>query len=467
MPELLFHGAAGEVTGSMHMLHVDGRWVALDCGLYQGKRADAETKNREWPMPPDKIDAVVLSHAHIDHTGRLPYLVKHGFDGPIYCTQATRDLCAIMLPDSAHVQEEDVFYVNKKRARKGLDPIEALYDYNDALHAIEQIISLPFGRAHEVVPGVRVTYQDAGHMLGSAGVRLDLKKDGNGASTSLYFTGDVGGPNKPIIRDPAQLPEVEYIISECTYGGRNHESTDESRDVLRDAVKRTISRGGRVIIPSFAVGRTQTLVYFLHQMMVGGELPRIRVYVDSPLAVNATDVFKLHPECYDAEARAFHKVTGDILGGGCCTYIQTVEQSKALHENPQPCVIISASGMVEAGRIRHHVKNNISDKRNTILFPGFQGVDTLGRRLIDGAKRITLFHEEYEVRAEIVQLHGFSGHADQKELLSLLGPRARTTDRLFLVHGEPDQADAFTQKVKQAGFKHVLAPQRGQHVELK
>lgn len=467
MPELLFHGAAREVTGSMHMVHVDGRWVALDCGLYQGKRADAESKNREWPVPPDKIDAVVLSHAHIDHTGRLPYLVKQGFDGPVYCTPATRDLCAIMLPDSAHVQEEDVFYVNKKRARKGLGPIEALYDYDDALHAIEQIVSIPFGRAHEVVPGVRVTYQDAGHMLGSAGVRLDIRKNGNGATTSLFFTGDIGGPNKPIIRDPAPAPEVEYIISECTYGGRVHETFDEARAVLRDTVKRTIERGGRVIVPSFAVGRTQTLVYNLHQMMVAGELPRIRVYVDSPLAVNATEVFKLHPECYDAEARAFHKVTGDILGGGCCTYIQTVEQSKALHENPQPCVIISASGMVEAGRIRHHVKNNITDKRNTILFPGFQGVETLGRRLIDGARRITLFHEEYDVRAEIVQLHGFSGHADQNELLGLLAPRAKSTERLFLVHGEPDQADAFMQKARQAGFKRVLAPQRGQHVELK
>ncbi|MBK9128578.1 MAG: MBL fold metallo-hydrolase [Phycisphaerales bacterium] len=466
MPELLFYGAAGEVTGSMHMLHVNGHWVALDCGLYQGKRADAEHKNREWPMRPQDIAAVVLSHAHIDHTGRLPLLVKQGFDGPVYATPATRDLCAIMLPDSAHVQEEDVFYVNKKRARQGLPPIEALYDYDDALAAVDRIVSEPMNRRFEVVPGVTATYQDAGHMLGSAGVRLELKKNGNGAATSLFFTGDVGGPDKPIIRDPAPLPEVEYVLSESTYGGRNHETVDEARETLRDAVKRTLDRGGKVVIPSFAVGRTQTLVYYLHQMMVAKELPRVRVYVDSPLAVDATAIFKLHPECYDAEARAFHKVTGDILGGSCCTYIQTVEQSKALHGRDEPCVIISASGMCEAGRVRHHIKNNIEDPRNTILFPGFQAAETLGRRLIEGAKKITLFHEEYQVRAQVVQIHGFSGHADQAELLALLSPRARSAASLFLVHGEPDQASALAQQARRAGYRRAEAGQRGQSVKL-
>ncbi len=465
MAEILFHGAAGEVTGSMHMVHVDGQWVALDCGLYQGRRAEAEEKNRVWPMPAKEIAAVVLSHAHIDHSGRLPLLVKEGFEGPIYATPATRDLCAIMLPDSAHVQEEDVYYVSKRRKRKGLPPIEPLYTYDDALAAVRQIQSISYGRFFPVVPGLLASFHEVGHMLGSAGVRLAFAKR-NGHTPSLFFSGDVGRPGQPIIRDPAPLPEDETIVCESTYGGRLHEPVEEARAALRAVVTRTVARGGKVIIPSFAVGRTQTIVYFLHEEQVAGGIPRVPVYVDSPLAVNATEVFKLHPECYDAEARAFHQVTGDILGSGCCTYIRTLEESKALHERREPCIIISASGMCEAGRIRHHLKNNIEDPRNTILIVGYQAQNTLGRRIADGVKRITLFHEEFDVKAEVAQIHGFSGHADQRELLALLAPRAATARRLLLVHGEPEQTAALADKARGLGVREVVIGVRGQHVAL-
>ena len=465
MAEILFHGAAGEVTGSMHMVHVDGQWVALDCGLYQGRRAEAEEKNRVWPMPAKEIAAVVLSHAHIDHSGRLPLLVKEGFEGPIYATPATRDLCAIMLPDSAHVQEEDVYYVSKRRKRKGLPPIEPLYTYDDALAAVRQIQSISYGRFFPVVPGLLASFHEVGHMLGSAGVRLAFAKR-NGHTPSLFFSGDVGRPDQPIIRDPAPLPDDETIVCESTYGGRLHEPVEEARAALRAVVTRTVARGGKVIIPSFAVGRTQTIVYFLHEEQVAGGIPRVPVYVDSPLAVNATEVFKLHPECYDAEARAFHQVTGDILGSGCCTYIRTLEESKALHERREPCIIISASGMCEAGRIRHHLKNNIEDPKNTILIVGYQAQNTLGRRIADGVKRITLFHEEFDVKAEVAQIHGFSGHADQRELLALLAPRAATARRLLLVHGEPEQTTALADKARGLGVREVVIGVRGQHVAL-
>jgi metallo-beta-lactamase family protein len=465
MGEILFHGAAQEVTGSMHMIRVDGRWVALDCGMFQGKRAEAEEKNREWPVPPKEITAVVLSHAHIDHSGRLPLLVKDGFEGPIYATPATRDLCAIMLPDSAHVQEEDVYYVSKRRKRKGLPPIEPLYDYDDALAAVTQIHSIPYGRFFPVVPGLLACFREVGHMLGSAGIRLAFAKR-NGDTPSLFYSGDVGRPGQPIIRDPAPLPEDETILCESTYGGRINEEVDDAKAALRDVVNRTISRGGKVIIPSFAVGRTQTIVYYLHEQMVAGNAPRIPVYVDSPLAVNATEVFKLHPECYDAEARAFHRVTGDILGSGCCTYIRNLEESKALHGRTDPCIIISASGMCEAGRIRHHIKNNIANPKNTVLIAGYQAMNTLGRRIAEGAKVITLFHEDYEVRAEVVQIHGFSGHADQNDLLRWLEPRVSSAKRLVLIHGEPDQTDALATKSRALGFREIVVGQRDHRLEV-
>jgi metallo-beta-lactamase family protein len=302
-------------------------------------------------------------------------------------------------------------------------------------------------------------------MLGSAGVRLEFAKR-NGNAPSLYYSGDLGRPDQPILRDPAALPEDETVLCESTYGGRVNEDVQDAKAVLRDVVNRTVGRGGKVIIPSFAVGRTQTIVYYLHEQMVAGSIPRIPVFVDSPLAVNATEVFKLHPECYDAEARAFHRVTGDILGSGCCTYIRNLGESKALHTRTEPCIIISASGMCEAGRIRHHIKNNVSDARNTILIAGYQAANTLGRRIAEGAKVITLFHEEYEVKAEVVEIHGFSGHADQAELLHWLAPRAADAKRLVLIHGEPQQTEALADQARGIGFRDVVIAVRDRHLTL-
>ncbi len=465
MAEILFHGATEEVTGSLHLIRVDDHWVALDCGMYQGKRAEAEEKNQQWPVPPRDIAAVILSHAHTDHAGRLPLLVKQGFTGPVFCTPATRDLCAIMLPDSAHVQEEDAYYLNKRRKKKGLPPIEPLYDYDDALAAIRPLQSVSYGRWFPVVPGLLACFQDAGHMLGSAGIRLAFGKR-NGDTPALFFTGDRGGFDKPILRDPEPVPEDEVLLCESTYGNRVNEPVDDAKERLLDVVLRTIRRRGKVVVPSFAVGRTQTIVYFLHEQMVAKRLPRIPIYIDSPLAVNATEIFKLHPECYDAEARAFHRVTGDILGGWCCTYIRNVNESKALHLSKEPCVIISASGMCEAGRIRHHIKNNIEDPRNTILIAGYMAAHTLGRRIAEGAKVITLFHEEYQVRAEVATIHGFSGHADQRELLQMLAPRAATARRVLLIHGEPDQATVLATKLRESGFRDVTIGRRDQRLAL-
>ncbi len=465
MTELLFHGAAGEVTGSMHMIRVNDQWVALDCGLFQGHREDAERKNRRWPVPPAEIRAVILSHAHIDHTGRLPKLVKDGFDGPIHCTPATRDLCAVMLPDSAHIQMEDVEYVNKKRERRNLPPIEPLYDTDDALAAVRLMQTVPLGRKFTVLPGLTAMFVEAGHMLGSAGIRLDFGKTPNDID-SVYFTGDVGRVNHPIIRDPADFSPADVLICESTYGGRINGENGDARELLTAAVRRAFDRGGKVIIPAFSVGRSQSVVYFLQESMLRGQLPRYPVYVDSPLAVDATEVFKMHPDLYDADARKLDAATGDLLGTSCCTYIRDVQDSKALHRRNKPCVIISASGMCEAGRVRHHIKNNISEPRNMMIFVGYQAANTLGRRIVDGVKTINLFHEEYEVRAEVVKIEGLSGHADQADLLRMMHPLRHTAKRVYLVHGEIEQSDALARKLSERGFPRVEIAERGMRTAL-
>ena len=466
MPELLFHGAAREVTGSMHMVHVDDRWVALDCGLFQGKRSESEAKNREWPMPPSEIAAVVLSHAHTDHTGRLPKLVKDGFDGPIFCTPATRDLCSIMLPDSAYIQEEDVAYVNKKRKRKKLPPIEALYEHEDAVAALKMFQTISYGRLFQVVPGLLAEYQEAGHMLGSAGVRLYFGERNNSAPT-LYFTGDIGRPDKPILRDPAPLPEADILICESTYGGTVNERVHDGKEKLTRIVRRTYERGGKVIILAFSVGRTQTIVYFLHQQMEAGVIPRYPVYIDSPLAANATEVFRMHPECYDTEARQFQHRTGDMLGSDCCEYTRDVQASKAINRRKEPCTIISASGMCEAGRIRHHIKNNIENPKNTILIVGWQAAHTLGRRLLDGVKEINIFHDTFKVKADIEHIHGFSAHADQADLLKMLTPtNGRFPRKVFLVHGEEDESEVLADKLRELGYPEVTLAERGMKVSF-
>jgi len=465
MAEVLFHGAVEEVTGSLHLVRMDDHWLALDCGLFQGRRSESEEKNREWPVPPAEISAVLLSHAHIDHSGRLPRLVRDGFEGPIFCTPATRDLCAIMLPDSAHIQEEDVAYVNKKRRRKGLPAVEPLYENRDALEAIGLMQTVSYNRWFQVLPGVLGRFQDAGHILGSAGIRLEFAAR-NGHTPSLFFSGDLGRPNKPIIRDPASLPPCDTILCESTYGNRLNESAEDAREELVRIVEETYQRGGKVIIPAFSVGRTQTIAYHLQEEIVAGRIPRHPVYIDSPLAVNATEVFLTHPECFDAEARELERLAGGLLDASCCTFIRNVEESKKLHGRKGPCTIISASGMCEAGRIRHHIKNNVQDPDSTIIIAGYQAAHTLGRRLADGVREINLFHEPYQVKARVVQIHGFSAHADRNDLLRLLEPLKDDSRRVCLVHGEQEQRRALAEELRGLGFGRVQIPEKGTRIEL-
>ncbi len=465
MTSLSFHGAAQEVTGSLHLLRVDGACIALDCGLFQGRRAEANAKNTTYPCDPGRIDAVILSHAHIDHSGRLPLLVRNGFAGEVYATPATRDLCALMLADSAHIQEEDAYYLNKKLIRRGQPTIKPLYQNQDAVGAVKLMRTVSYNRPFAVAKGVTGRFFDAGHILGSAGVELEICPDG-AAPLKLVFTGDVGRPDAPILRDPAPLPGCDYLICESTYGGRRADRVADTRDRLEAVLNETFSRRGKVIIPAFSVGRTQTIIYYLAELLRQGRVKNVPVYIDSPLSVNASEIFKLHPECYDHDAMKLQRRDGDIFGNDCCTYIRDVEESKRLHRRRSSCVIISASGMCEAGRILHHLKNNIRSPRNTILIVGYQAAHTLGRRLVEREPFVRIFKQRYRVKAQVAVLNGFSAHADAGELAGLTRPLASRCRQAFVVHGEPDQSGALQQTMLDAGFARVTTPQRDQAFEL-
>jgi metallo-beta-lactamase family protein len=467
--ELQFWGAAQTVTGSMHLVQVGGYNILLDCGLYQGRRKEAFERNRTFPFEPGEIDALILSHAHIDHTGNVPTLVRQGYRGPIWATSATRDLCALMLRDSAHIQESDVRYVNKRRKKQGQTPFEPLYMEEDAIAALELFQSIEYRRPFEVVPGVKAHYREAGHVLGSASVTLDL--DDGYSQKRLVFSGDIGRKNLPILRDPAPVEGADAIIMESTYGLRQHEAPGEALGQLKAAVLEAQAKQGKIIIPSFAVGRTQEIVYALHELIVTGQVPPIDVFVDSPLAVNATEIFRMHPEVYDQETKDFIIDTDneDPFGFDQITYIREVRDSKALNDLQQPAVIISASGMCEAGRILHHLKNNISDARNTILFVGFQAEHTLGRKILEGNSTVPIFGEEYPVRAKVLKINGYSAHADRDGLLAWLkeaqehSPKLR---QLFFVHGEIEAAEAMASAAREQGVPEVYVPARGQAFAL-
>ncbi len=466
--ELQFWGAAQTVTGSMHLLKVNGYNILLDCGLYQGRRKEAFERNRNFPFDPADIDVLILSHAHIDHSGNIPTLVKQGYRGPIWATPATRDLCAIMLRDSAHIQESDVEYVNKRRAKQGKNLFEPLYTQADALESLTLFQSIGYDRPFEPVPGVRVQYRDAGHILGSASVVLDI--DDQGQPKRLLFGGDIGRKNLPILRDPQPVDKTDFIIMESTYGGRYHESPGQARAELKQAVLDAHQKKGKVIIPAFAVGRTQEIVYSLHQLLDMNEIPFTEVYVDSPLAVNATEIFRLHPEVYDRETLDFLSESGsrDPFGFRGVSYVREVSRSKALNDLDRPAVIISASGMCEAGRILHHLKNNITEARNTILFVGYQAEHTLGRKIIDGQPVVPIFGEDYPVRAKVIKIDGYSAHADHNGLLGWLKvvQEQGNPQKLFLVHGERDNANTLAQAAREQGLPEVHVPARGQSFTL-
>lgn len=463
--KLTFDGAAQTVTGSMHLLEVNGRRVLLDCGLYQGKRSESYERNLNFSFDPASIDVVILSHAHIDHSGNLPNLVKQGFHGTIWSTPATRDLCVAMLQDSGHIQEQDAEYVNRKRLRDGLPPIKPLYTKNDAVATIKQFITINYGRPFTPIPGVTAIFHDAGHILGSAFVVLDMVEGEE--QRRLVFSGDIGRPGMAVLRDPEIVTEADYLIIESTYGNRRHASRDEASKLLRQMINETYKHRGKVIIPAFAVGRTQDLVLALHTLSDAKKIPNLKIFVDSPLAVDVTEIFRGHPECYDEETLALLQQSKNPFGFSSLTYVRDVDDSKGLNFLRDSAVIISASGMCESGRILHHLKNNIEDPDNTILFSGFQAENTLGRRILDGNRRVRIFGEEYDVRAKVARIEGYSAHADSQELRNWAGHLDRERLRgIFLVHGEAEAAQGLAGGLAQDGFRAVRYPSRGQVFEL-
>jgi metallo-beta-lactamase family protein len=460
--EIHFLGAAQTVTGSQHLISVNGSRILLECGLFQGKRRESFERNRNLPFDAASVDVLVLSHAHIDHSGNIPNLVRCGFRGSIYCTFATRDLCSAMLRDSAYIQERDAEYVNKKRARKGEPPIEPIYTHADAIASLEHFVSVGYDRPVIVAPGVECTFLDAGHILGSALVLLKMEEGGR--RTRLLFSGDLGRNDMPILRDPSSAPPADVLLIESTYGDRLHAPHEEAKQRLLRLISETYAQGGKVIIPAFSVGRTQELVYSLHQLAQDHALPDVPIYVDSPLAVNATEVFRLHPECYDEELREFMAESRhpDPFGFNRLRYIRNVEDSKALNTLDGPAVIISASGMCEAGRIQHHLKHNIADPRNTVLIVSWQAPYTLGRRLVERQKTVKIFGEEYPLRARVESINGYSAHADQRGLLDWARPILPDVRHVFVVHGDPGPAKTLGDGLSRLGARQVSVPEQGE-----
>ena len=464
MISITFCGAAQEVTGSQHLLEVDDTRILLDCGLYQGRRAEAYERNRTFAFKPETLMAVILSHAHMDHSGNLPNLVKQGFDGPIYATAATADLARIMLADSGRIHEHDVRYVNKIRARHGEGPVEPLYTEADGL-ACEHLFA-GWGYHHwiPIASGIQAILSDAGHILGSALPLIEISE--NGHTTRILFTGDLGRPDRPILEDPEPVPGADYIIMEGTYGDRHHESVEEAQEKLLEAVRYVCHSQGKLLIPAFSVGRTQEIVYTMHQLFLDQELPPVPITVDSPLSVNATDIFRTHPEAYDREAYQMMLAQGDAFGFERLTYIRSQEESKALNDREGPVVIISASGMCEGGRILHHLIHSLGEERNLILFVGYQAPHTLGRHILEGEKQVRIFGEPYEVRAQVQEISGFSSHADREELLRwLVASTGEGRPHVFLVHGDPDQLQPLSKELQQRGYE-VTIPRRGNSFAL-
>ena len=467
--KLTFWGAAQTVTGSMHELtHRDERFL-LDCGLYQGRRKEAFAKNSTFPFAAASVKGVMLSHAHTDHAGNIPTLVKNGFRGPIWANAATTDLCGSMLRDSAKIQEKDAEFLARRNAKRrrlemegeDLEIVQPLYTMKDAEQALEQFHVIASSHAvHEVADGLLCQRFDAGHMLGSTAMVIQ------GDGCRLAFSGDVGRVGLPIIRDPETLPAVDYLIMESTYGNRLHAQTEAVEDKLAAVIKRTVERGGKVIVPAFAVGRTQQVVLMLHGLMKQGRLPNIPIFVDSPLAVNVTEVFRRHPECFDEHILEYLKGGQDPFGFSRLKYVREVADSKALNDLRGPVIIISASGMCEAGRILHHLRNNIGDPRNTVLITGFQGENTLGRKIVEKQREVNIFGEPYRLRAEVVKINELSGHADQHELIEWMKPLMSTVKKVFLVHGEPVPQETLAGVIRSTYGVEVLNPARGESFEL-
>jgi metallo-beta-lactamase family protein len=469
MIELESLGAAQTVTGSKHLVRTSRANILLDCGLFQGRRAEAWRRNHELPIDGIRLDAVVLSHAHIDHSGALPLLYQKGYRGPVYATPATRDLCAPMLLDNAHIQESDALHIQRliDSGTKNLEPVQPLYTTKDAVGVLGQMVSLPYHRPSTIAPGVSVHFFDAGHVLGSAIVVLDIEDEGRQARVA--FTGDLGRPHMPIVRDPETPDGVNYLLMESTYGDRLHQPIDKMTDSLAEVISRTYVRGGKVLIPSFALERAQEIVYALKQLQKQGRLPPIPVYVDSPLTVRLTEVFKLHPECYDEETLKLLRSADNPFDFEGLKYISSAADSMAIDAASGPAVIISSSGMLEGGRVLHHLKSIIGHEKHTVLIVGYQAENTLGRQLVEKRKQVRIFGTLHNRAADVVVLNGFSAHADQAGLLQFAKEVATRGHlrRIFLIHGEGTAQKTLAQQLMTRGIcSDVAIPAMGESLRL-
>ncbi len=455
--EIFFNGAAQTVTGSQYLLKINGKNLLLECGLYQGKRADFYARNQSFGFPVQDLDAVILSHAHIDHSGNLPNLIKNGYTGPIYATRATARLSEIMLLDAGHIQESDVIFVNRKRERRGEPPLEPLYTVEDAANVPQYFERKEYKQEFSPIPGVTAHFEDAGHILGSASIVLDIEEKGR--SFRFWFSGDIGRLGMPLLQDPVLPKDVDYLMMESTYGDKSHADPLEAYQEFTDVVNRTMQRGGKLIIPAFAVGRTQELVYILRDQMQDGLMPRVPIYVDSPLAVNASQIFEEFPELFDSETHALirHR-EHPILHFDQVHYVKDVNESKSLNNRKEPMIIISASGMAETGRILHHLRNNIENPKNTIAIVGWQAPDTLGRRLAERAPIVNIFGEPYHRRAEVVTIGGLSAHAGQDLLIKYAAAANGRLKKLYLIHGEEAKVQTLMGKLREQGIKNIDYP---------
>ena len=461
--KLKFLGAVREVTGSNHLITTDISKIIIDCGLFQGRRQDFFEKNSKFDFVPEELDACILSHAHIDHSGNIPNLVKQGFDGRIITTDPTRDLCSAMLPDSGYIQESDAKYVSKLHKRKGMPPVKPIYTKEEAIESLEFFTGHPYNQRVNVTDDIDVTFYDAGHVLGSATPLIEI--GGGDNKVRLAYAVDLGRKDIPILNDPDQPPGIDWLILESTYGGRVHDPIETGKEKLADCITRTVKRGGKIIIPSFALERTQEIVYFLNQLRLEDRLPDIPVIIDSPLASRVTEIFSHHPQVYDEEMYRSFNTGEDPLGTLNFEYVKDVERSKELNSDDSPMIIISASGMCEAGRILHHLKNNIEDPRNTVLVVGYMARNTLGRRIVERRPVVKIFGEEYNLKAEVEIMNAFSSHADRNELLEYVKPLKGTVKGIFLVHGEEEQSRELFNALAADGYP-VHLPEPGEEVEL-
>ncbi len=465
--QLEFRGANGEVTGSRHLLHVNGMTLLMDCGMYQGRRDEEREKNNNFGFKAEDVDAVLLSHAHIDHSGNLPNLLKQGFNGPIYCTKATKDLLEYMLGDSAHIQEREAEWLNKRKKKRGEeDLIQPLYTQEDVLETLKLLQVLDYDSCIEIFPGIKACYREAGHILGSALIELYVQDKSDGRSKKFVFSGDLGRPNMPLIRDPYQVKEADVLMIESTYGNRLHESLLEAEDKLAKVINDTVARGGRLLIPAFSLGRTQELVVSIHKLMNEEKIVHLPIYVDSPLSVNLTQVFQKHLDILDeAVQKNFLDKDQDPFGFECVSYVRSVEESKALNDIKTPMIIISSSGMVEHGRILHHLRNAIEDHRNSLLIVGYQAKNTLGRKLIEGFKEVKIFGEPHMVKMEIHVMNAYSAHADRSDLLNYIS-KVERLGKIVLVHGEEESSQDLKLALHANGFEDVVIPDFGDRLDF-